>query len=81
MEERNLSLAESARMLALLNIAMADAGIVSWDAKFFYELCRPVTAIRNAADDGNPLTEADADWTPLIVPLRRSKALAAPGRT
>jgi hypothetical protein len=66
-EERDLSLVESARMLALLNIAMADAGIVSWDAKYAYELCRPITAIRNAANDGNPLTEPDADWTPLIV--------------
>ena len=66
-EDRDLSLIESSRILALLNIAMADAGIVSWDAKYAYELCRPVTAVRNAADDGNPLTEADADWTPLIV--------------
>jgi hypothetical protein len=60
------NLVENARMFALLNVALADAGIASWDAKYAYHCLRPVTAIRNAAGDGNDLTEADVAWTPLI---------------
>ena len=45
---------------------MADAGIASWDAKFAYNLWRPVTAIRKADTDGNPDTDADPNWTPLL---------------
>jgi membrane-associated phospholipid phosphatase len=65
-EARENTLAENARLFALLNIAMADAGIAAWDAKYEFNLCRPVTAIRDAAADGNPLTEADPAWSPLI---------------
>ena len=60
------TLPQNARLFALLNIALADAGIVSWDAKYTFNFCRPVTAIRNTADDGNPATSADSTWTPLI---------------
>ncbi len=55
-----------ARLLAQLNIAMADAIIATWDAKFAYNLWRPVTAIRAADTDGNPDTTADTTWTPLL---------------
>jgi membrane-associated phospholipid phosphatase len=61
------SLAENARLFALLNIAVADAGIVSWDCKYEFDLWRPVTAIRAADLDENPDTVADPEWTPLIV--------------
>lgn len=61
------SLAENARLFALLNVALADAGIAAWDAKYAYDYCRPVTAVGNAAGDGNDLTEADPAWTPLIA--------------
>lgn len=60
------TLAENARLFALLNLAVADAGIVSWDAKYEFNFWRPVTAIRAADSDGNPDTDADPDWTPLI---------------
>ncbi|PZR92600.1 MAG: hypothetical protein DLM68_02020 [Hyphomicrobiales bacterium] len=40
---------EIARLFALINVAMADVGIASWESKFFYQYWRPVTAIRNAA--------------------------------
>src|SRR4051812_17775425 len=60
------SLAENARMLALLNIGMADALITAWDSKFEYSFVRPVTAIRNADNDGNPDTAADPAWSPLL---------------
>ena len=65
-EVRNLGLLESARLFALLNLAMADAGMAAWDAKYAYDLWRPITAIRQAASDGNPDTVPDAAWTPLI---------------
>jgi hypothetical protein len=53
-------------MLATLNLAIADALISCWDAKYFYEFWRPVTAIRleDADADGNP---DEPNWTPLIV--------------
>ncbi|WP_319420267.1 vanadium-dependent haloperoxidase [Pleurocapsa sp. FMAR1] len=60
------SLEDNALLFAELNVAMADAGIVTWDGKYAYEQLRPVTAIRNADDDNNPNTTADPDWEPLI---------------
>ncbi|MEG3859450.1 M10 family metallopeptidase C-terminal domain-containing protein [Microcoleus sp. herbarium12] len=62
-----LSLEDSARLFALLNFAQADAAINSWDAKYQYDLWRPVTAIRQADKDNNPNTTADPLWTPLIT--------------
>ncbi len=58
----------NARFFALVNLAMADAAITSWEAKFQYDFWRPVTAIRDGADDGNPATAADPNWTPLGAP-------------
>ena len=62
---KGLSLAENAQLFFVLNVAVADAGIVCWDAKYTYDFWRPVTAIRNADQDGNPNTTADPNWTPL----------------
>lgn len=64
---QGLTLAQTARALALLNLAGADTFIASWDAKFTYHQWRPVTAIRAADTDGNPETDADPAWTPLLV--------------
>src|SRR2546425_378898 len=64
---RPLRLVDSARLFALLNMAMADALIAVWDAKFTYNFWRPVTAIRAADTDGNPATDPDPDWLPLIA--------------
>jgi membrane-associated phospholipid phosphatase len=61
------SLEETARLFALLNLAMADAAICAWDAKYTYNFWRPVTAIRNGEADGNPATVADPEWTSFIV--------------
>jgi len=63
---RGESLAENARWFALLNAALADAGIVAWDAKYTYELWRPIDAIRQADSDGNSATTAIATWMPLL---------------
>jgi hypothetical protein len=54
-----------ARLLALLNMALADGYIGSFETKYVYNYWRPVTAIREADTDGNPNTAADATWTPL----------------
>jgi hypothetical protein len=66
-DSRQLDLADDARFFALLNIAGMDAYIATWDAKYAYNFWRPITAIRNADLDGNPLTVADAGWTPLGI--------------
>lgn len=59
-------LLETARAFALLNIALADAGIYSMNAKYAYNYWRPITAIREAGNDDNPATEPDATWEPLL---------------
>jgi membrane-associated phospholipid phosphatase len=61
------TLTETARLFALLNIAMADAAICAWDAKYTYNFWRPVTAIRNGDADGNSATIADPTWNSFIV--------------
>ena len=66
-QQRGNTLAENARLFALVNIAMADAGIVSWDAKYHYNLWRPITAIREGDGDGNDATAGDATWEPLLA--------------
>jgi hypothetical protein len=65
--QRHTNLSENARLFALLNVAMADAVISCWDAKYFYVFWRPITAIRLASTDGNPDTAEQADWTPLLI--------------
>jgi hypothetical protein len=62
-------LGDSARLFALANLAGADAGIRSWNSKKHYNFWRPITAIQQILpedNDGNPATEADPTWTPLI---------------
>jgi hypothetical protein len=60
---KEMPLAECARLFALLNMSLANAYIVNWDAKYTYNFWRPVTAIRNGDQDGNDATERDAGWT------------------
>lgn len=62
----NLSLEDDARLFALLNIALADAAIVSWECKYVYNYWRPITAIQLADQDGNDATEPDPTWKPLL---------------
>jgi hypothetical protein len=58
---------DAARAFVLVNFAMADGFIAGFDAKYHFRFWRPVTAIHAAAEDGNPLTEADAAWQPFLV--------------
>lgn len=66
--DQHLNLEQNARLFAMINVAMGDAGIVSWDQKFAtdVDLWRPISAIRNADLDGNPLTKANKNWIPLL---------------
>lgn len=64
---RGLDVVENARLFALVAMAMADAAVVAWDAKYAtdLDLWRPDTAIQLADTDGNPATIADTTWQPL----------------
>jgi hypothetical protein len=64
--QRGLSLAENARLYAMLYLSGADALITVWSDKGHYRFWRPITAIRRADTDGNPLTDKDETWLPLI---------------
>jgi hypothetical protein len=57
---------ENARLLAVCGMAMDDALIAVFDAKYAYGFWRPITAIRNGDLDGNEATERDPGWTPFI---------------
>jgi hypothetical protein len=61
------TLADHARLLARAYTNGADALIVTWRDKARYSFWRPVTAIHEAANDGNDATQADPDWTSLIA--------------
>jgi hypothetical protein len=64
------------RLLALVNVAMADAGVASWESKFYYQFWRPVGGVREAdrgtgptgEGDGNRATVGDPAFTPLGAP-------------
>src|SRR5581483_6477678 len=59
-EQMRSDVVELARLLALVNVALADAGIAAWESKFHYQVGRPVTVIREAG--------ADPTFTPLGAP-------------
>ena len=61
------NLGDSGRLFALANIAAADAIITAWHDKRFYHFWRPITAIQNGDDDGNPRTAGDPTWLPYLA--------------
>ncbi|NYV78335.1 vanadium-dependent haloperoxidase, partial [Streptomyces sp. UH6] len=63
---RGLDIADTARLYAAAHAAQADGIVASWDAKLHYGTWRPITAIRLADQDGNPDTEPDTGWEPLL---------------
>jgi hypothetical protein len=85
-KQRRSSLIETARLLALVNTAMADAGTASWESKYHWAFWRPVTGIRESdpgagptgGGDGNDDTLGDPNFTPLGAPASN---LAAPNFT
>jgi hypothetical protein len=62
---RKMSVVDSARFMALVSVALADAYIAVMDGKYHYDFWRPITAIRNGDTDDNPATERDATWQPI----------------
>jgi hypothetical protein len=62
--DKKLNLMETARLFALVDMAMADAYIAGWDSKLHYNFWRPYTAIRSAKFDGNDQTTEDLVWEP-----------------
>jgi len=65
--DRNLSLWESARMFALINMDIYDIYLASLESKYYYDTWRPYTAIRAAATDQNRHTEPDTSWQPEML--------------
>ena len=67
---------ELARLLALVNVSMADTAMGIWEAKYHYDFWRPITGIRESdpgtgptgTGDGNPATVGDPTFTPLGAP-------------
>jgi hypothetical protein len=59
---RGLDALDTARTLALMNMAMADGYIAGWKIRYVYDLWRPVTAIREGDNDGNDATVGDPTW-------------------
>jgi hypothetical protein len=75
-KEQGSDLIQTARLLALVNTAMSDAGVAIWESKYFYAFWRPVTGIREAdpgtgpslLGDGNDDTLGDVNFSPLGAP-------------
>jgi hypothetical protein len=65
---QHLTLSENAHLFALLNLAMADAGIACWDAKYRFVLWRPITAIREGTLDPDPSWKPWLDFFPAGTP-------------
>jgi hypothetical protein len=65
--EAGLSTADGARLYAQLYLTAADSAISIWAEKARWSFWRPITAIREADTDGNPATEADPGWLPLVA--------------
>ena len=65
-EQRGLSIAEEARLFAMLNMAGADGLINCWNDKAFFSFWRPLTAIHEGDNDGNPNTVGDPTWAPMV---------------
>lgn len=64
---KNLSVAENARLFAMVFIGFGDAVIACWDSKYYFNRWRPVTAIQNADSDGNDQTTADPTWQSFAI--------------
>jgi hypothetical protein len=75
-QQQGNDVAENARLFLLVNLALADAGIACWEAKYHYDFWRPVLGVREAdpgtgpsgLGDANPATVGDTVWTPLGAP-------------
>jgi hypothetical protein len=64
--DHHLDIVDAARFLAMVSVTYADAQIACFDAKYHFTFWRPITAIRAGDTDGNPATDGDPAWTPLL---------------
>jgi hypothetical protein len=78
-DAHGMSLADNARLFAMIYVASADALIVGWDAKYQYARWRPVTAIPAGDTDGNAATDADPAWAPLLTTPNHPEYVSAHG--
>src|SRR3954462_11483450 len=62
---KQMSVGDSARLMALAAVGLNEALIAVFDAKYHYNFWRPITSIRNGDIDDNPATERDAAWQPI----------------
>ena len=75
-DQMGTDVVDLARLLALVNLAMSDAGIAIWESKYYYQVWRPITGIREAdagtgpsqLGDGNDATTGNANFSPLGAP-------------
>jgi hypothetical protein len=75
-DQMGLDTVDLARLLAILNVALSDAGIASWESKYYYQVWRPITGIRESdrgtgptgRGDGNRFTIGDPNFSPLGAP-------------
>jgi hypothetical protein len=65
-EAERTSTPETARALALLNVAISDALVSVMETKYHYVFWRPETAIPQGDADGNDRTHADPGFVPFI---------------
>jgi hypothetical protein len=65
--QRKLSIHETARLFALVNMTLYDFYLATCDSKYHYDAWRPITAIQNADKDGNPATAPDTSWQPEMI--------------
>jgi hypothetical protein len=66
-EGHSVGMTDSARLLAMLDLAGADAAINCWNDKYYYDFWRPWNAIPQGDNDGNPETDGDTAWTALLT--------------
>jgi PAP2 superfamily len=64
---KQMDVVDSARLMALVSTGLTDAIIAVLDAKYHYNFWRPITAIRNGDNDGNPATDREATWQPIAT--------------
>jgi hypothetical protein len=83
--QKGASEAVNAKLFAMINVAMADAGIQAWYEKYLYNVWRPIVGIREAdagwgptgLGDGNTGTAGDPFWAPLGSPATNQPARTA----
>jgi PAP2 superfamily len=66
-DEHVSDIGDQARLFALVSFALADSQISIYEVKYLHNFWRPITAIQEGNNDGNPLTIGDPSWTPLVT--------------